>query len=108
MNYRMIVRLLSITLRIVALLMIPSLLVSALCCEGAAVFGFAVTIALMLLLSLPTQIWKPRKTTLYAREGFVITALTWITLSILGALPFLLSDPLGNTYCSLICFASAF
>ena len=91
MNYRMIVRMLSITLRVVAVLMLPALVIALGCHEFPAAGGFAVTIALMFLLSLATNIFKPRKTTFYAREGFVITALVWIVLSIIGALPFYLS-----------------
>ena len=44
MNYRMIVRMLSITLRIVALLMLPALVIAMCCHENAAVLAFAVTI----------------------------------------------------------------
>ena len=32
---------------------------------------------------------KPKDTTIYAKEGFVIVALSWIVLSIFGALPFI-------------------
>lgn len=34
---------------------------------------------------------KPKKTKLYSRDGFVIVALSWITLSLFGTLPFLFS-----------------
>ena len=34
---------------------------------------------------------KPENTTLYSREGFVIVSLSWIVLSIFGAVPFVLS-----------------
>ena len=34
---------------------------------------------------------KPAKTTIYAKEGFVIVALSWIVMSIFGALPFVFS-----------------
>ena len=33
---------------------------------------------------------KPKKQTIYAREGFVIVALAWILLSVFGALPFVI------------------
>lgn len=96
MNYRMIVRMLSITLRIVALLMLPALVIAMCCHENAAVLAFAVTILLMLFISLATNIFKPQKTTFYAREGFVITALVWIVLSAVGALPFYLSGSIKS------------
>ena len=34
-------------------------------------------------------IGKPKTQKLYSREGFVIVALSWITLSLFGSLPFL-------------------
>ena len=34
---------------------------------------------------------KPENTKLYSRDGFVIVALSWITLSLFGALPFMFS-----------------
>lgn len=96
MNYRMIVRMLSITLRIVAVLMLPALVIALGCHEFPAAVAFAITVALMFLLSLATNIFKPRKTTFYAREGFVITALVWIILSAIGALPFYLSSSIPS------------
>lgn len=96
MNYRMIVRVLCVTLRIVAVLMSPALVIALCCQESAAALAFALTIGLMLLLSLSTAVFKPRKTHFYAREGFVITALVWILLSLLGALPFFLSGSIPS------------
>ena len=96
MNYRMIVRMLSITLRIVAVLMLPALIIALCCGENSCAAAFAATIALMFILSLSTDIFKPRKNTFYAREGFVITALTWIILSLLGSLPFYLSGSIKS------------
>ena len=39
---------------------------------------------------------KPKSSVLYAREGFVIVALSWIVLSAFGALPFFLSGCIPN------------
>lgn len=96
MNYRMIVRLLAITLRIVAVLMSPALVIALCCGEKSAAIAFVLTIGLMLLLSLATNVFKPRKTALYAREGFVITALAWIMLSVLGGLPYFVSGSIPS------------
>ena len=96
MNYRMIVRLLCSTLRIVALLMSPALLISLGYHETGAAIGFGVTMALMLGLSLATRFFRPTKTALHAREGFVLVAVAWIMLSLLGALPFRLSGAIPS------------
>jgi len=39
---------------------------------------------------------KPNKMKLYAKEGFVIVALTWTVLSIFGALPFYISKEIPS------------
>ena len=44
------------------------------------------------LLNLP----KPKKRTVYAREGFVIVSLSWTLMSLFGALPFVLSGEIPS------------
>jgi trk system potassium uptake protein TrkH len=39
---------------------------------------------------------KPKNAVLYAREGFVIVSLSWIVLSLFGAIPFCLSGTIPN------------
>lgn len=39
---------------------------------------------------------RPSDNAIYAKEGFVITALAWIVLSLIGALPFFLSGEIPN------------
>ncbi len=51
-----------------------------LCAAGAIAVAFAVTALL-----------HPKFKAIYAKEGFVIVAITWALMSILGALPFVLS-----------------
>ena len=96
MNYRIIVRLLCTTLRLVAALMAPALLVSLGYGETGAALSFALTIGVMLALSMTTCFYRPQKTTLYAREGFVLVAVGWILVSLLGALPFLFSGAIPS------------
>lgn len=91
MNYRMIVRLLAITLRLVAVFLAPPLIIALAMGEYAAACAFAITLGVMLLLSLVTCFLKVKKVTLYIREGFVVVALAWVVISVLGALPFYLS-----------------
>ena len=43
------------------------------------------------LLGLLIVIKKPKKMTMYAKEGFISTALSWFVLSLAGSLPFFLS-----------------
>ena len=89
MNYRMIARVLGLILLIYAALMLLPL--AAGLWYGENVVNFLVTIgvtgALGGLLLLP----RPRTNSLVARDGFVIVGLGWIAISLLGALPFVLS-----------------
>lgn len=51
---------------------------------------------------------KPEKTTIYAREGFVIVSFSWILLSAFGALPFMFSGVTTNYIDALFEMASGF
>ena len=42
------------------------------------------------------QIKKPKKTNIRAKEGFAITGLAWLVMSIIGAIPFMTSGVLPN------------
>ena len=108
MNYRMILRLLCSVLRIVAVFMIPAAVISLCYGEMPSFWGFAITIALMLLLSLTALIFPARKKTFYAREGFVLVSLSWIMVSALGALPFVLGKTIPNYIDALFETASGF
>ena len=64
---------------------------------GAVMYGestlipFALTIAALAVTGLLCMRKKPKKTTIYAKEGYVIVALSWILMSLFGALPFYFS-----------------
>lgn len=96
MNYRMIFNIIGKIVCVEAVFMLPALLISLFQGEGAAVLGIAVTMALALALGLPFALKKPKKNALYAREGFIAVGLTWIVVSAVGALPFLISGAIPN------------
>ena len=48
--------------------------------------------------TLLTFINKPKDKTFFAKEGFVIVALSWIILSVVGALPFVISGAIPNFF----------
>lgn len=53
---------------------------------------FAIVALVCLCLGFIITRLKPKDKTMYAREGFVITALSWVLLSLFGALPFVLCN----------------
>ena len=59
-------------------------------------FVFLTCIALCAVLGLLCVWKKPKKDTIYAKEGFVIVALSWIVMSIFGCLPFFISGAIPN------------
>ena len=95
MNYRMIGRVLGLILLIYAALMLLPLIAGLCFRESPLPFlgtmaAAAVPGGLLLLLS------KPEKGSLVARDGFVIVGLGWILISLIGALPFVLSGSMPH------------
>ena len=95
MNYRMIIYIMGKVLLFESLFMAPSLIPALVYREKE---GYAVLISMVIcaaagfLLSRKKYIRK----TMYAREGFVAVALCWITLSLFGTLPFLISKEIPS------------
>jgi trk system potassium uptake protein TrkH len=71
-------------------------LVTGLVLRESAVWSFAVTILLCGAIGALCVWKKPKNPVLYAREGFVIVSLSWITLSLFGAIPFCISGVIPN------------
>ncbi len=94
MNYRMIGYLLGIILMIEAALMSLPLIVSLY--YGEPLFPFIITMIIILVISLPLAIFKPKDTRIYAKEGFITVAAGWILLSVFGALPFIIGNSIPN------------
>ncbi len=95
MNYKMIFYTIGQLLKIEALLMLLPLITSIIYQEEAY-SSFLITIGILLLVGFLLSIRKPKKTVIYAREGFVITGASWIIMSLFGALPFVLSGNIPN------------
>lgn len=90
MNYRMTSFILGRMLGVEALVMLVPAVVSAIYGEES-MRAFLITSAVLLAVFLIFGRKKPEKTTIYAKEGFVIIALAWILWSAFGALPFYIS-----------------
>lgn len=91
MNRKMIIYIPLQILKFEALLLLLPFLV-ALVQKEICAKAFLLTIVPTLALTVPlTLLLKPKNRVIYAREGFVIVALSWLLLSALGAVPFVLS-----------------
>lgn len=90
MNYKLIVNVLGKVLLIEALLMIFPLVVGFIYGENTYL-GFILPMAGLLAIGLPLSLIKVKDNKLYAKEGFVIVALSWILMSLTGCLPFVIN-----------------
>ena len=95
MNKRLILYVLGMILAVLAALMTLPLLVAALYHEREGA-GFLWSIGLSLLLGVPMLLQRPRDRALYAREGYVAVALSWVVISLAGAVPFTVSGVIPN------------
>ncbi len=96
MNRRMVLSAISLVLIFEAVLMLLPAAVSLIYGEGSfwaflAVSAFAAALGIAL-----KAFVKPKSRVIYAKEGFVIVALTWLVLSAVGALPFVISGAIPN------------
>ena len=74
----------------------------ALPCIVAVIYGereilaFLASMALCLVIGIPLVLQKPKSRAFYTKEGFIAVAMSWIILSIMGALPFIFSGAIPN------------
>ncbi|MDD4001114.1 MAG: potassium transporter TrkG, partial [Bacilli bacterium] len=107
MNYRMIFRFLGNLFRVEAGLLLFPLLVSFIYQENLY-WSYLIPIIILVFLSFIFKINKPTKSQIYLRDGFVITALSWILLSLFGALPFIISGEIPNFFAAFFETVSGF
>lgn len=96
MNLRSVMKVLGLMMQIFSISMLVPMLISITFSDGSTLVFFDAFVA---TLTLGLIIWFPNRNTqqtLRAREGFLVTALFWLGLAGVGALPFyLLPTPLG-------------
>lgn len=91
MNYYMIMYILGNLMKVEGCLMIVPALIAIAKKEPDPMHGFFTTIVMLWVLGTVLTSLKFKNKDIYAREGFVITALSWIVLSFFGAMPFYFS-----------------
>ena len=108
MNYRMIFNTLGrIAIVLAILLVIPTVL--ALCLGEASWWAIAITIGVTLAIGLVLVLClKPKDKAIFAKEGLIIVALSWIYVSAIGALPFVISGAIPNYIDALFEMCSGF
>ena len=95
MNYRMVFYNIGRILLVeAALLTFPA--IGSIIYNEDTLISFALTIAALTVVGLLAVRKKPKNTAIYAKDGYVIVALTWILMSLFGAMPFYFSGYIPN------------
>ena len=95
MNYSTIKRTLGWLLVFEAVFLLVPLITAAIYWEEEF-FSFLICMLLCGLVGGTCFIKKPKNTAIYAKEGFVIVAMSWIVMSLVGALPFYFSGAIPS------------
>ncbi len=97
MNFKMMGRFIAQIIGIEAVFMLPALGISLYYAEWNAAAGFGYTIGIVLILAAALFALCRKAGRIFgAREGLVCVALGWVSLSILGSLPFYFSREIPN------------
>ncbi|MBO5212237.1 MAG: TrkH family potassium uptake protein [Clostridia bacterium] len=97
MNYKLIGRILGKIMIMEGVLMLAPLFVSFIYKEQVdSKIAFLVPILLLAVLGGALQFTKPKRTSLYQKEGFALVALVWIVMTLFGAVPFVISKDIPN------------
>lgn len=97
MNRRMIFKVIGSILQVEAAFLFISGIVSAIYKEEKDVLAFLITTLLAFLVGLSLKlISRPKDTVIYAKEGFIIVSFAWIFMSLIGAVPFVISGAIPS------------
>lgn len=95
MNYKIVLNILGRTLLIEALLLICPMLVGFFYKENTYI-AFLIPILGLVTVGFPFALIKIKDKSIRTKEGFVIVALAWIMLSLVGAIPFVISGAIPS------------
>ena len=97
MNYKKLGKILGKIMVLEGALMLAPLLVSIIYNEGTRnILAFLIPSASVAGLGLLLQIPKPKREIFYQKEGFALTALVWIIMTLFGAVPFVINGDIPN------------
>ena len=109
MNYRMIFQTVGKVLRMECVLLLLPTVVSLIYGEykGTVAFIIAAAVALVVAYTLILA-FKPKRNTFYVKEGLITVSLTWVAVSLVGALPFTVAGEIPSYIDSLFETVSGF
>lgn len=97
MEYRKLGRILGKIMVLEGVLMLAPLAVSFIYKESFVhKLAFLIPIAVLAVLGFLLQKPKPKRNNLYQKEGFALTAMVWIIMTLFGAVPFVINGDIPN------------
>ncbi len=97
MNYKMLGKILGKIMILEAILMLAPLAVTLIYKESLRNFlAFLIPILVLAAVGFVLQIPKPQRVALYQKEGFALTALVWVVMTLAGAVPFVINGDIPN------------
>lgn len=97
MNYKKLGIILGKIMILEAILMLAPLAVSVIYHESAKhILAFVIPIVALAFIGFCLQIPKPKRNSIYQKEGFALTALVWIVMTLFGAIPFVINGDIPN------------
>ncbi len=95
MNYRAVMYVLGKIFMVIGTVILLPISVSVYYSERLTL-SFLIPSALLLFIGLMLILFKPKRRNIYTKEGLVICGLSWIIMSVFGALPFVISGTIPN------------
>ena len=97
MNYKKLGKVLGKIMISEGFLMLVPMIVSLIYRESFRhILAFLIPIILLIGIGFLLQIPKPSRDNLYQKEGFALTALVWIVMTLFGAIPFVINGDIPN------------
>ena len=97
MNYKKLGKILGKIMILEGILMLAPLAVSLIYKESLVhILAFLIPIVVVTAIGFLLQIPKPERDNLYQKEGFALTAMVWIVMTLFGAIPFVINGDIPN------------
>ncbi|MBQ7345914.1 MAG: TrkH family potassium uptake protein [Oscillospiraceae bacterium] len=97
MNYKKLGKILGKIMILEGILMLAPLVVSFIYKESLRhILAFLIPIIAVTAIGFLLQLPKPKRDDLYQKEGFALTAMVWIVMTLFGAIPFVINGDIPN------------
>ena len=96
MNYKMVIYTLGLVLLFESAFFLVPIITALIYSEWLQLFAFLITLAICGAIGAVATCKKPKKMKLYTKEGFIIVSLSWVFLSLFGAIPFVIDGSIPN------------